>query len=234
MNIVGIIPARGGSKGVKDKNILSIGGKPLIGYTIEAALTSKRIDKLIVSTDSDKIAGVVHNLYDIEVIKRPAELAQDTSPIEEAFLHALDFLKEKHNYVVDILVWMQPNVPIRKPGIIDEVIEKLIHSDADSCVTCYPADQIPEVMKVMNEQGRLVPFVPDSDGTRRQEFPVRYLLDGSVVALRAENIYRVKGIRKLHIYLGKDVIPVVQEKKMYSLEIDEPDDIPVVEYFLRK
>ncbi len=232
MNILGIIPARGGSKGIKNKNILDINGKPLIGYTIESALKSKLCDKVVVSTDSRKIEGVVRDLYNIEVIKRPSQFAQDDSPIEEALLHAVEYLEKKKGYITDILVWMQPNVPIRKKGIIDEVINKLINSNADSSVTCFKADQIPETMNIINKKGRLVPLFKNIKSIRRQEFPKRYLFDGSVIALKAENLFKTKGIREMHIYLGKDIVPVIQTKKKYSIEIDGPDDLSLVKYYL--
>ncbi len=149
-------------------------------------------------------------------------------------MHAVEYLAKEKGYKTDIVVWMQPNVPIRKDGLVDEVVYKLVNSDADSCVTCYEVDQVPEAMKAINEKGRLIPMVKDVDGIRRQEFPRRYLLDGSIVALRAENLYKTRGIRKSHIYLGKEVIPVIQEKEMYSLEIDTANDIDLVLYFMEK
>lgn len=234
MNILGIIPARGGSKGLKDKNILDLNGKPLIGYTIEAALASKLLDRVVVSTDSDKIADVVKGSYSVEVIKRPPIFAKDDSPVEEALLHAVECLKQKEKYAVDIVVWMQANVPIRKEGVIDETIEKLINSDADSCVTCREIDQIPELMKIINEKERLIPIFKDVSGIRRQEFPKRYLLDGSVVAIRAENLIKTRRIRKAHIYLGKEIIPLVQESKIYSIEVDTPEDFLLAMYYMEQ
>lgn len=232
MRILGVIPARGGSKRIKDKNILSIKGKPLIGYTIEAALSSRLMDKVAVSTDSGEIARVVKSAYGVEVIKRPAEFSQDDSPIEEALLHAVEYLTKEKNYFADIVVWMQANVPIREEGAIDRVIEKLCNSDADSCATCRLIREIPEVMKVINEKGFLVPLQRDVTGIRWQEFPQRYVLDGSIVALRAGNLFKTRGIRKAHIYLGEKVIPIIQETGRYSLEVDNPDDVDLLEYYL--
>lgn len=234
MNILGIIPARGGSKRVKDKNILPIKGKPLIGYTIEDALASQLMDKVVVSTDSNKIAGVVKEAYDIEVIKRPAEFARDDSPIEESLLHAVEYLAKEKKYSADIVVWMQANVPIRKKGTIDQVIEKLCNSDADSCVTCRIAQEIPEMMKIINEQGLLTPLHKNVSGIRWQEFPQRYLLDGSIVALRAINLFKTRNVRKAHIYLGEKVIPIIQKNSMYSLEVDTMDDLNLFEYYLER
>ncbi len=234
MNILGVIPARGGSKRVKDKNILSIKGKPLVGYTIEDAMSSKLMDKVVMSTDSDKIAEVVKNAYDIEIIKRPAEFAKDDSPIEESLLHAVEYFAKEKNFTADVVVWMQANVPIRKTGAIDQAIEKLCNSDADSCVTCRPSLEAVEEMKLINEEGLIVPLQKDVRGIRKQEFPKRYLLDGSILVLRTDNLYKTRGIRRAHIYLGERVIPIIQEKSMYSHEIDNPDDIDLLDYYLER
>lgn len=232
MHILGIIPARGGSERIKDKNILPVKGKPLIGYTIDDALSSRLMDKVVVSTDSEQISTVVKSAYDIDVIKRPAEFALNDSPIEQALLHAVEYLAKEENYSADIVVWMQANIPIRKKGDIDQVIEKLCNSDADSCVTCRPSQEAPEVMKVINEQGLLVPLQVDVSGIRWQEFPLRYLLDGSIVALRAINLFKTRNVRKAHIYLGEKVIPIIQKDSMYSLEVDTMDELNLFEYYL--
>lgn len=234
MHILGVIPARGSSKRIKDKNIRLLKGKPIIGYTIEAALDSRLLDRVVVSTDSRSIARVVKKNYDVEIIKRPAKFAKDDSPIEEALLHAVEYLKGKENYITDIVVLMQANVPIRKKGIIDEAIKKLINSDADSCVTCREASETPEVMKIRNAKGRLIPVVKDVSAIRKQEFPRRYLLDGAVDVIRAKKLYQTRGIRKAHIYLGKKVIPVIQKDKMYSLEIDTLDDFLLAKYYMEQ
>lgn len=236
MNIVGIIPARGGSKGIKGKNIIDLEGKPLIGYTLEAALSSKLLDKVAVSTDSDKIASVVKSNWrsdKLKVIKRPVELAKDDSSLEEALLHAVEQLKGS-GYQASIVVLMQANVPIRKEGVIDKVIKTLVESDADSCVTCYEADQTPELMKIMDDDGRLIPVCKDAKGLPRQMYLKRYLLDGAVVALRVENIFKAQGVKQVHKVLGEKVIPVIQENKMHSLEIDDFNDLELAKYYIRK
>ena len=149
-------------------------------------------------------------------------------------MHAVKYLAKVRKYKADIVVWMQPNVPIRKNGIVDELVGRLVNSNADSCVTCYEVDQIPELMKIINKKGMLVPIHNDVSAIRRQEFPQRYLLDGSVVALRVKNLLNTRGIRKAHIYLGKEVIPVVQEKMMYRVEIDVSEDVNLVRYYMKQ
>ncbi|HLF18624.1 MAG TPA: acylneuraminate cytidylyltransferase family protein [Candidatus Omnitrophota bacterium] len=235
MKIVGIIPARGGSKGIKNKNIMDLNGKPLIGYTIESALEAKLLDKVVISTDCPLIKENVLHRYKVEVIDRPAQYAKDDSPIEEALLHAVEHLKKTQNYNADIVVWLQANVPFRPQGLIDEVVQRLVEADdADSCVTCYEVEQRPELMKVANKKNRLQPLESDVYAIRRQEFSNHYLLDGSVIVVRAKNLYETIGIRKAHVYLCKEIIPVVQKEKIYTLEIDTPDDILLANFYLEK
>ena len=232
MNIIGIIPARGQSKGIIGKNLLQIDDKPLISYTVEKALESKHLNKIAISSDSEIILDTVRKLYEVDLVKRPTHLARDDSPIEEALIHTLEILEREQGYRADIVVWMQPNVPIRKHGVIDTTIENLLNSpDADSSVTCYEVTQIPEAMKKMNDKGRLVPLFDDVMSIRRQEFEKRFLLDGSVNTFRAHLLFNNRGVRKIHVYLGKEIIPVVQKKRMYSLELDELEDVSLLKHY---
>ena len=230
MNILGIIPARGGSKGFPRKNVQILLDKPVIAYTIIAAQRSKLITRLTVSTEDEEIAEISRR-YGVEVIPRPMELAADDSPIEDALRHAITFLKNKEGYYPDIVVQMQANVPIRKEGMIDMVIEKVIDSGADSAISIYEADQIPEAMKRL-EGDRLFPRYGLPKGYRRQDFPKLYLADGAVLATKTEVLFETIGDRRGHAYLGNDIRGVIQEK-FYTMEIDLPEDIILAEAILR-
>ena len=146
MNVLGIIPARGGSKGFPKKNVQMLLDRPLIAHTIIAAQRSNLITRLVVSTEDEEIAEISRR-YGVEVIPRPIELAADDSPIEEALRHSVTFLREKEGYDPVIVVQMQANVPVRKEGMIDTVIRKLVNSGADSVVSIYEVDQRPELRK---------------------------------------------------------------------------------------
>ena len=183
MNILCIIPARGGSKGLKDKNIKPFFRKPLIKYTIEAAFESKMINKIVVSTDDEKIAKVARK-YKTQVVKRPKKYATDSAPIEYALRHAVKYLEKKEGYLPGVVVWLQANVPIRKKGQIDRVIKKLLSSNADSAVTVYAVDQFPQWMKRMDKKGFLSPLFHDFKKYRRQDVEEMYLLDGAIVAIK--------------------------------------------------
>lgn len=230
MNILGVIPARGGSKDIPNKNVQLLLGEPVIAYTIIAAQRSNLITRLVVSTEDKEITEVSHR-YAVEVIPRPVELAADDSPIEEALRHSVTYLREKEGYNPDIVVQMQANVPVRKEGMIDAVIEKLINSGADSAVSIYEVDQRPEVMKRLKGD-RLFPRYKLTKGYRRQDFLKLYLLDGAVLATKTEVLFATTGDRRVHAYLGDDVRGVIQEK-FYVVEIDTPEDLILAEAILR-
>jgi CMP-N-acetylneuraminic acid synthetase len=139
MNIVGIIPARGGSKRLPRKNVKLLAGKPLIALSIEAGLQSKYIDKVVISTEDKEIADIAQS-FGAEVIARPHELAQDETKTAPVLLHVVEEL-EKKGYKPDIVVLLQATCPNKTPELIDSVIEKLINSNNDSVFTarqfCY-------------------------------------------------------------------------------------------------
>ncbi len=231
-NILCIIPARGGSKGLKNKNIMPIMGKPLIGYTIEAALDSKLINKIVVSTDDEKIAKVAKK-YDQQVVKRPKKYATSTAPIEQALRHAVEYVKIKENYVADAVVWLQANVPIRKKGQIDKVINLLLSRKADSAVTLKVVSQYPQWMKIINKKNIISPLYPKVKEYRRQDIKSYYLLDGAIIAIKTEVLMGTKNMKGAHVYLGRKIVGVVEEEK-YSIEIDNRDDYELVKYHLNK
>lgn len=232
MNILCVIPARGGSKGLKGKNVVPVCGKPLIGYTIEAAIDSKLVNRIVVSTDDDEI-GKTASGYGIQVIERPKKYSTDSAPIEDALRHAVRHLENNYNYSPEIVVLLQANVPIRKRGQIDAVINKLLYSRADSAVTVYAADQLPQWMKTIGRDGFLSPLFPGAKRYRRQDIKPLYLLDGAVVAMKAETLMGTEGKRGVHIFMGKKVVGIIQER-IYSLEVDGKDDLDLVNFYLDK
>ena len=152
-----IIPARGGSKGIPNKNIIEVEGKPLIKYTIDAALDSKYIDRVVVSTDSKEIARVsVDSGADVPFL-RPDELSIDTAKTIDALIHAVNTLQEYGN-TYDYLVLLQPTQPLRQSFHIDEAIEKIVEKNKDSLVSISPVQEHPILMRTINEQGECEQF----------------------------------------------------------------------------
>ena len=134
LKFLAIIPARGGSKEIKNKNLVKINNKPLVSYSIESAKKSKFIDKIVVTTDNKNIMRVSKN-FGAEIIIRPKNISGDKAKVEDAILHALDYLKYQKKYVPDYLVLLQPTSPLRKKNEVDDVIKKLLKSKADSIFT---------------------------------------------------------------------------------------------------
>lgn len=165
--ILGLIPARGGSKGVPKKNIRTIHGKPLIVWSIEKGLQSRLIDKLVVSTDSEEIAQIAKEAG-AEVLMRPAALATDTASTQDVMVHALQ------NYPADTLVLLQPTSPYRSKGLIDECIEEFLQNDYDSLATGFICDY--------KEYGK--------NTLPRQQIQGFFYDDGNVYVIKVDSILR--------------------------------------------
>lgn len=230
MKIVIVIPARGGSKGLANKNIMPLLGKPLIGYTIDAAKKSVLADKIVVSTEDADIAACAKSLG-IQVVDRPKEYAMDEAPIELALRHTVTSLKESEGYSADIIVWLQANVPIRKEGQVDRVIQKLIDSGADSALTVTTVTQRPEYMKKMVEGDKIIHMAIPKE-IRRQEYTEDYYVaDGAVIAIRTNTLMKTKEMTGAHVYLGTDIRGIVEEPR-YAVEIDDQFDYDMAEGLL--
>lgn len=132
--IVGIIPARGGSKGLPKKNIKKLCGKPLICYTIETAIQSNLIDKIVVSTDDEETARIASKYNEIDVCMRPYELSIDTASTESALIHACEFLTKNDNIDVDYVLTLEPTSPFRSINTIKQTINLLLDDSFDSVV----------------------------------------------------------------------------------------------------
>jgi len=189
--ILGVITARGGSKGIPGKNIKELGGKPLIAYTIEAAHASGVFDRVIVSTDDEKIAEIA-KAYGCEVpFMRPAELAADNTPHISVLQHAVSLLKEKENYIPDYVMILQPTAPLRTSMHIKEAVDLLQASGSDSVVSVseVPGHHHPQWQFTIDENSRMGIFTgePFSDIVRRrQDLSKTYTRDGAIYCFKTE------------------------------------------------
>lgn len=184
-----VIPARSGSKSVKDKNIRTMAGKPMIAYSIEHALNAPSIDRVIVSTDSEKYAAISRE-YGAEVpFIRPAEYATDTALDLDVFRHALSFLKENEGYEPDIVVQLRPTYPIRDIQDIENMIKYLReHPEVDSVRCVAYANEIPYKMWYMDEKGLLEPLmkdIPECYNMPRQQLPKVYYQNACIDVFRS-------------------------------------------------
>ena len=179
MKILSIIPARGGSKGIRLKNLVRLDGKPLLHYTIRASLESKLVDRTIVSTDNKKIAEQAKKLG-AEVITRPKQLATDESLLEPVIQHVLDFLKAKKKYRPDIIVLLQNTSPLRSSEYVDGALSLLIKKKYDSVLSGYPWQVFSWKVK---SDSSIIPYSYDPQNrSRRQESGERALENGAIYA----------------------------------------------------
>ena len=190
--VLGLIPARAGSKGIANKNMKTLDGKPLIQYTLEAALTSDLLNVITVSTDSPEIVKFVSQFPGIQApFVRPIRIAGDTSPTISAVFHALQFYAER-NIHFDYVVLLQPTSPFRNEKLIDECIREIVATDADSLVTVrqVPHRYNPDWTFSRNEQGILTrPGNISEMIQRRQDLPAAFYRDGKVYVSKASLIY---------------------------------------------
>lgn len=219
MRAVGLVPARGGSKGIPKKNLVEVAGKPLLVWTLEAARASRTLSRLVVSTDDDAIAAVAE-ANAAEVLRRPAELARDETPMLDVVLHAFQELAE-----ADVLVVLQPTSPLRRAEHIDGAVELFEQSGADGVVSVVrtPHRFLPE-SQVEIEDGRAIPAAP-STATRRQDKRELYARNGPAVL-----VVRREGLEARGLYGGDLRAYVMQQRE--SLDIDEPADLELAELLL--
>ncbi|WDE95975.1 acylneuraminate cytidylyltransferase family protein [Lentisphaera profundi] len=218
MNIVAIIPARGGSKGIPGKNIIDFCGKPLINWTIEAALGSNIITRTIVSTDDMKIASVSGECG-AEVIMRPDALSGDISSSEVALLHVLEELKSKENYQPDLVVFLQCTSPLTIPEDIDGTIRALLEKKADTALAVTDFHYY-----LWEENNNEVLGINHDKSVRlmRQEKEPQYLETGAVYVMNYSGFINYK-----HRFFGKTVIYKTPPERCF--EIDDAHDLIIAE-----
>lgn len=217
--VAAIIPARGGSKGIPGKNLCPLLGKPMIAYTIEAALASRHVTRVFVSTDDAGIADASRR-YGAEVIARPAEISGDTASSESALIHALEHLKTVESYAPEILVFLQCTSPLMLPEDIDGTVNALLDERADSALSAYPSHLF-LWRRDASGQAEGVNHLK-TKRPRRQEREPEYAENGAVYVMRASGFLEAR-----HRFFGKTAIfPMARER---SVEIDDPADLELVE-----
>ncbi len=223
MNVLAVIPARGGSKGIPGKNIRSVAGRPMIGWTIDAARRSKYVNRVVVSTDDSAIADVACR-FGAEVVKRPAEISGDTASSESALLHVLESLRATEGYESDLLVFLQCTSPLTTAEDVDGVVECLVNGRADSALAVTPFHYF---LWRVTEQGGAEGINHDKcRRPMRQERAPQYLETGAVYAMRAAGFLEAK-----HRFFGTTQMYVMPPERCQ--EVDEPADLDVVDLRLR-
>lgn len=234
MEVLAIIPARGGSKGIPRKNIRPFAGYPLIAWSIAAARQARSVTRLIVSTDDAAIAAVARQ-YGAEVpFLRPAELAQDQTPDWPVFEHALRWLAEQEGYRPEIVVQLRPTSPIRPPWCVDEAVRILLeHEEADCVRGVVPAGQNPfKMWRIDPQSGRMSPLLtlPGIDepyNAPRQILPPVFWQTGHIDAIRARTILEKRSMT------GDVIYPLLLDAR-YTVDIDTPADWERYEQVVRR
>lgn len=228
-HVLGIIPARGGSKGVPRKNIRLLGGKPLIAYTIQSALQSK-IGRVIVSTEDQKIARVAEQFGAEVPFLRPSELATDTASSLSVLLHALHYMETAEQYHVETVVFIQPTSPFLQPYYIDKGIEILTETGVDSVVGIVETTEHPYFQYELGRHSRLHELVKTKNKPlRRQDLPTYYILNCAFYISRRKYFQDLKDPAPI---FNPDSLAGVIMERQYSVDIDSPLDFIFAEAIL--
>lgn len=235
LEILALVGARSGSKGIPDKNIRLLAGKPLMAWIIEAAKNSKHVTRIIVSTDSEEYSKIARTFGVETPFIRPKEISGDKSTDYEYIIHALGWLKEHENYEPDIVLRLVPTAPLQKPEDIDAVIEKLMADpETHSAMVVAEAFQHPsKALKIIQEPGgntRLVNYITgkgrDADPVARQGYEKAYFR-ANVIASRLDTIKKLNS-------LSGDCIQYYIIPQERAVDIDSEADFLVAETLLEK
>ena len=216
-----IIPARGGSKRLPNKNILILKDKPLIAWSIDAGLDSKYVDKVLVSSDSENILDISHK-YKAETIKRPEYLANDTATTIDAIFHTLDNV-ERYDYII----LLQATSPLRNSHHIDEAIELLESKNADAIVSVCEMEHSPLWSNTLDKNLSMKGFLKDELlNIRSQDLDTYYRLNGAIYICKVDRL-----IEEKTFFIKDNIYAYVMDKKN-SIDIDEEIDFKMAEFFL--
>jgi CMP-N,N'-diacetyllegionaminic acid synthase len=224
LKTLGVITARGGSKGIPGKNLKALLGKPLIAYTIESAHAAGVFDRVIVSTDDPAIADFARSMGCDVPFLRPAELAQDETPHLPVMQHAVAWLRDREAYVPDAVVILQPTSPLRRAEDIRIALEMLARGDADSvvAVSAVPAHMNPMRMLRVDATGAAVLFVGGEPVrrriNRRQDLPEAWVMNGALYAFRTDVLFE----REPSLYGNRTLALRIPDP--FGISIDTPED----------
>jgi CMP-N,N'-diacetyllegionaminic acid synthase len=224
--ILGLIPARGGSKGVPRKNIRLVAGKPLIAYSIEAALQSRCLNPVIVSTDDEEIAQVSSS-FGAEILMRPPELAGDETPMIAVVRHVIEQLEQQRRMQIDYCVLLQPTAPMRTAQDIQATVDILKNTGADSVVSVYKVgDHHPSRMYRIEDE-KLIPLQSEPPSRLRQSLSPVYHRNGAVYAFQRNLLEQADTL------IGADARPYIMPEER-SVNIDNEIDLLMADLLLKR
>lgn len=215
--IAAIIPARKGSKGIPNKNITLLNGIPLVEHTIEQAKKVTIIDKIIISTDSEKVCNIAKK-YEIEVKNlRPDDLSNDSAILYDVLRYEI----ENNNLINDgfeILILLQPTSPLRKSYMIENSVKNFIENEQESAVSVSEVEDHPIFMRTVNEENKLVKILNIDSTIRRQDLPKYYKVNGMIY------INKIHDIANNYVSLNDNLSPIIIPKE-FAIDIDTLDDL---------
>lgn len=224
--ILAVIPARGGSKGIKDKNIVKVEGIPLINYTIKEALKSKFIDKLVVSTDSERIADIAMKGGAEVPFLRSKSLAKDETKTIEVLIDVVKQL-ELQGDKYDYLILLQPTQPLRRVFHIEESIQTMVEKKLSSLVSINEVNENPILFRTINSEKKLETLLDINSSLRRQEYPTYFKVNGAIYINKLDENFTVE------TSLNDNEYPYIMDKQ-YDLDIDEPIDLEILKLKLKE
>lgn len=223
LRVLAIVPARGGSKGIKDKNIIDICGKPLIAYTIEAAKASLYVDKVLVTTDSQQIADVAKEWGASAPFLRPAALADDQARTVDCVLHAINQMKllgEKF----EICLLLQPTSPLRSKDDIDHALETFVNNACEPLVSISEVQDSPVLIRSIGDDGLLENILSTNSTVRRQDMDIYYRVNGSIYICMCDELNEETSFNDFKRFYIMD--------RQHSVDVDELADLELVKYYL--
>ena len=225
--LLALVTARGGSKGVPHKNMKLLQGKPLIAWSIEAAKESPSVGRIVTSTDDEEIAEVARGWGSEVPFRRPPELARDVSPHIQVVVHALEWLERYEGYRPEYVLLLQPTSPLRTTEDIEAAVAIAEARNADAVVGVEESPHHPFLVKRLAEDGTLADFVTtDMAYLRRQDLPMAYVVNGAIYLNRREPLLSEE------TFLPRQTYPYVMPQER-SMDIDTPWDWFLVELVLR-
>ncbi len=222
MTTLAVIPARGGSKAIPRKNLRPLAGKPLIAWTIAAALQARRVDRVLVSTDDEEIAATARAAGAEVPFLRPAELAGDDVHSVHSVLHALDWLEAQEGATPQVVAMLLPTSPLRSARDLDRALELLENSGAPSVISVCAAGTPLGSLRWLRD-GRLVPLERGGERNfQRQDVEQLYAVNGSIYVAAAESLRRHRGF-----HIDGAVGSVMS--RLHSIDINTPEDFAIAE-----
>jgi CMP-N,N'-diacetyllegionaminic acid synthase len=231
MNVLGVVLARAGSVGLKNKHLLPLLGRPVVCYTLEHAKQSRLLNKTVVSSDSRDVLNLAAEAG-LETIARPANLATEDASVQDVLLHALQMVESTGRFTADAIVTLYGNVPVRGDGVIDRAIAVLQSSGCDSVRSFRPVGKFHPDWMSRIENDRVIPTNPNSIH-RRQDLEPLYIHDGAVVAVTRKALLRARdNPQDPHAFFGEDRRAILTSASE-TVEIDQLMDFFLTEAILR-